>query len=168
MIGQGFNDKTPVWYGLHGPYFRDERFADEVQDAHIRHKGWYTDGRFCSDTARGIIGRLTHGRFIAGYYLSMNDERVYFPGVFDDETEAARMADEHAQVIGEQECEHAERFDAAQQLESKIEDSLQRLRECFVLRHRECMGYVRDELRELIETIRDSRDTLANEFKGVL
>lgn len=167
MIGQGFNDKTPVWYSLDGAQFRDECFADEVRESRLNHRGWYCD-TIQESVARGIIGRLTHGRFITGYYLSLNDERVYFPGVFDDETDAAHAADEHARVIGEQEMEHAERFDAAIRLESKIEDSLQRLRECFVLRHHGCMGYARDEISELIETIRDSRDTLANEFKGVL
>lgn len=163
-----FHQGVGQWYSQDGEQFRDERYADTVSGAHIGHKGWYTDDTDCSETARGIVSRLTHGRFIAGYYLTMNDERVYFPEVFADETDAAQMSDEHARVIGEQESEHAARFNAAQKLESSIEDSLERLRECLALRHRECMSYVREEIAELCATVREARKTLASEYAGVM
>lgn len=165
---QGFNDKTPVWYFHSGPQFRNEKFCDEVDGVRINHKGWFTDGEFCEDTSRGIIGSLPHGKFIAGYFLSMNGERVYFPELFDDETDAANMADEHARIIGEEESEHAAKFQAAQSLENEIEDSFTRLRECIVLRHVKCMDYVKSEIIDLIETIRDKRETLKTEYAGVL
>jgi hypothetical protein len=165
-ISGGLNDGQRVWYSQSGGYFRNERDAADIVS--LDHTGWYTDGEFCDETARGIVGSLTHGRFIAGYLLSMNDERVYFPEVFTDEIEAARMADEHARVIGERESEHAEQWNAAQRVETRIENNLQRLRECVALRHQTCMQYVRDEITELCVSIRNDRETLATDYTGVL
>ena len=167
-LSQGSNGKTPVWYCHTGEQFRNERFCDEVPDVRIRHKGWFTDGSFQDETARGIVASLPHGRFIAGYHLSMSEERVYFPEVFTEETDAANMADEHARIIGEAESEHAERFQAAKSLEIEIDDSFARLRECLVLRHVKCMAYIKSEILELIESIRDKRETLKTEYSGVL
>lgn len=163
----GFNEKTPIW-AIHGrEYFRAEQFADAVDGVRIRHTGWFTDVD-CSETARGIIARLPQGRILAGYVLSMNDERVYFPEIFDDPADAARAADGHAERLAESEREYSERFNAADALQSKIDTNLQRLRECVALRHRRCMEYVRDEISNLIESIRNDRETLATEYKGVL
>lgn len=87
-----------VWYSHLGEYFRDERDAPSI--ARSTALGWYTDEDGC-ETAVGIVARLPHGRFLAGYRWTANDERVYFPGVFDDERDAALMADEHARVFAE-------------------------------------------------------------------
>lgn len=108
-LDQGFDGEgracTPVWYTHDGAEFRNERFCDEVEGTRIGHRGWFTDD--CEDeTVRGIVASLPHGRFIAGYLLSMNDERVYFPEVHTDESDAARMADEHARVIAESERDY--------------------------------------------------------------
>lgn len=165
-LDQGFNGtdghKTPVWYCHTGPQFRGERFADDC-DRGPSHQGWFSDTDYC-EKVRGIVGRLTHGRFIAGYHWSNNGERVYFPEVFGDEGEAANMADEHARAYAETCMEDSQMQDAVRNLETEIEDSFQRLRECLVLRHKACMHYVRDEISELIETIRDKRNTLKNDF----
>lgn len=165
-LGQGFNgtdgQKTPVWYCHTGPQFRDERFADECERG-PSHEGWFSDTD-CSEKVRGIVGRLTHGRFIAGYHWSSNGERVYFPEVFDDEGEAANMADEHARVYAETCMEDSQKQDAVRELETDIEDGLQRLRECLVLRHKACMAYVRGEIAELCEVIREKRETLRTEY----
>jgi len=162
-LGQGFNDKTPVWYShAEGEQFRNERDAHDV--IRLRHTGWFTDGEWQNELAIGIVAGLPHGRFIAGYRLTMNDERVYFPGVFTDESDAARMADEHARVIGEQESEQANKQSAAEKLSSEIEDAFTRLRECIALRHKACMSYVRDEISELVEAIRDKRKTLRTDY----
>ena len=154
-------NKNAIWCSHKGPNFRSEKYADEVSS--IDHTGWFTDVDQ-SEKARGIVARLTHGRFIAGYHWDSNDERVYFPEIFDDEDDAARAADSHAESFAEIAREDSEKYDAARDLENTIEDSLQRLRECLVLRHRQCMGYVRDEIAELIETIRDARQSLATEY----
>jgi hypothetical protein len=163
---QGFNAKTPIWYYMGEPV-PVRRITPAHDFSQIKHKGWFCDEE-CNDVAFGIVGSLSHGRFIAGYQLSMNDEKVFFDGLFTDEHDAALMADEYARVIAEQEMEHSQKWNAANSLETKIDDSFSRLRECLVLRHVACMAYVRDEITGLIETIRESRETLATEFKGVL
>lgn len=171
-LDQGFNGEgaaaVPVWYCHTGPQFRDERFAHECEGG-PSHTGWHTnsDGetfRDGSGLARGIVGRLTHGRFIAGYWWGDNGERVYFPEVFTDEADAAAMADEHARVFAEKACEDSARYDEARDIEEATETALQRLRECLALRHRACMSYVRDEVRELARTIKENRARLAGEL----
>lgn len=101
-INQGFDGaghaRSAVWYSHHGEQFRNERDAGDV--IRLRHTGWYTDN-YQDDTAVGIIASLPHGRFIAGYRWTGNDERVYFDDVFTNEDDAARMADEHARVFAE-------------------------------------------------------------------
>lgn len=122
-LGQGFNGTgcaaVPVWYCHDGEQFRNER--DACQIVRLGHTGWYTDVDE-GETAIGIVAGLSHGRFIAGYRLTMNDERVYFSELFDNEREAAHMADEHARIIGERESEYAARDRAAQKLDSSIEE----------------------------------------------
>lgn len=152
-LSQGFDgtnerNRVAVWYTHCGPEFRNERYCDEI--------------------ARSIVARLPHGRFIAGYVQSVNDERTYYPEVFDDERDAALMADEHARVMAERERECNERWHAARDLENDTESKLHRLRECLALRHRKCMSYVRVEIGQLIETIRANRARLAGEFADVL
>jgi hypothetical protein len=118
-LDQGLNDETPIWYTT-DEQFRNERDAHDV--ARLGHHGWFTDAEgFPEDLAIGIVAGLPHGRFLTGYRLTMNDERVYFGEIFDDEGDAARMADEHARIVGESESEYAakeraemEREDAAQ------------------------------------------------------
>jgi hypothetical protein len=96
-LSQGFNgegvNQTPVWYTQDGPEFRDE-FDATHGVASIRHGGWYTD-MHQEERAIGIVTRLPHGRFITGYRWTSNGERVYFPDLFDDAEDAARVADEH-------------------------------------------------------------------------
>lgn len=156
-LSRGLNDNTPVWCTHNGPEFRDERDADDIVCRLPR--GWYTDTD-CHDTAIGIVARLTHGRFLAGYRWTSNDERVYFPEVFTDEDDAARAADGHAEWFADQAREDSERFDAVHKAESDLDDAVTRLRECLALRHRACMAYVRDEARELISAVRELRATL--------
>jgi hypothetical protein len=173
-----------VWVAFDGVNFRNERFCDEVISS--KHTGWFTDPDQ-DETARGIVASLPHGRFIAGYFLSMNDERVYFPDIFDDEQDAARMADEHARVIGEQESEYQARWREANKLAGGIDEALDELKKVRSKLHvsiaaRESAGVCRQtrdyaqgfnwELREaaheLVKTIRNARGRLKNEFAGML
>lgn len=106
-LGQGFNGATPVWYMHEGEdCFRRVRDAHEI--VRLDHTGWYTDAdeNGGNELAIGIVASLPHGRFLAGYRLTVNGERVFFPSLFIDERDAARMADEHARVIGEEESEY--------------------------------------------------------------
>jgi hypothetical protein len=174
-LSRGYNgeglSRTPVWYSHTGPNFRNERKADECEGG-PNHNGWHTehDGTTSKDgfgLAWGIVARLPHGRFIAGYQWGDNDERVYFPEVYTEEREAARAADGHAESFAEVCREDSERFNAARELESDIEEKLDRLRECLALRNSKapCLTTdYRDEAQDLIQEIRKARETLAEDF----
>lgn len=153
------------WHCHTGPQFRNERDAHEIVERLPR--GWYTDSE-CSDTAIGIVAGLPHGRFIAGYRWTSNDERVYFPELHDDESDAAHAANGHAELFAESAREDSEKYDTARDLEAQNEDALTRLRECLVLRHKACMVYVREEVADLCATIRNNRARLQNEFSDYL
>lgn len=176
-IDAGFNtdsrgNREPVFY-----YFGSqlpEQYCDELNSS-IGHTGWHTnsDGVTCKDgsgEARGIVVALPampgfpDGRFMAGYVWGDNDERVLWPEVYADSSDAARMADNHAERFADMQREDNEKWETARTLEIDIEDALTRLRECLALRHRQCMTYVRDEITELCETIRDKRETLAADY----
>lgn len=161
-LSQGSNGGTPIWCCHTGPQFRGEKLSSDVL-GRFKDTDWYTDidGR---ETARGIVARLPHGRCIAGYEWTSNGERVYFPEIFDDIEDAARMGAEHARVFAESAFEDSQQYDAARTLENEIDDAFHRLRECLALRHRACMGYVRDEIRELISGIKKRREILATEY----
>jgi hypothetical protein len=162
----GLSRGRESWYSMdNAECFRREKYASDVIS--LRYTGWYTDV-YDNETARGIIVLLPHGRIIAGYEWSANGEKVYFPTIYSEEGDAAHAADGHAESFAESSREESEKYQAARDLESEIEDSLIRLRECVVLRHRKCMGYVREEIADLIESIRDKRETLATDFKDYL
>lgn len=97
------------WYCHTGEQFRAECDAHELVRSLPR--GWFTDAD-CTDTAIGIVGRLPHGRFIAGYRWTSNDERVYFAQLYDDADEAARAADSHAERFAETARDYDELFQA--------------------------------------------------------
>lgn len=157
MLGQGSYNKTAVWYSHNGAEFRNERDVHTI-NRHLYH-GWYTDTD-TQETAIGIVSGLSHGRFIAGYRWTSNDERIYFPEVFTDETGAARMADEHARVFAESAQEHSERFDAMQKAEIDMETAIETLRDCLVLRH--ACRRDSEDCQDAVQSVRDARDTLAS------
>lgn len=157
------------WNGEHwyahsaAPLFEREKDWDDVEGIRADHSGWYADVD-CGELAIGIVVNLPHGRHIAGYRWESNDERVYYPEIYDNAVDAARAADEHARCFGETAMEDSEKYDQARQLETDIEDALVRLRECLVLRHTQCMAYVRDEAHDLIESIRAKRVELFTDY----
>ena len=165
-VGQGFNGdgaaRVAVWYSHDGAERWREVDAHRVEGVRIDHTGWYTDDiDSCGlDLAKGIFCYLAHGRMLAGYRLTVNDERVYFPGVFDCDKDAARMADEHARVTAEHESEYHAQWHQQQKSRDVYDESLQRLRECIALRHVACMRYVRAEISALCVTLRQLRDEL--------
>jgi hypothetical protein len=66
--------------------------------------------------------------------------------------------------------EHAQKFRAAQALETEIEEATAELCKALALRNdkRPCFAGMREQARQLMETIRDKRDTLRTDFAGVL
>lgn len=156
-LEQGAQDGTPIWYTHTGPEFRDEREAHEVMHS-IGHTGWFTDAD-ANETAVGIVARLPHGRYLAGYLWHANGERVYFPTVYDDEREAARAADGHAERFAEDSREDSERFNAMQDAEEACTDALREAQRAIALRHHPAGGM--DEARDAIEALRAARADLA-------
>lgn len=174
-LSQGFNTKTkyawgkatetrtPVWYCHSGEQFRNEKFADDVQGAGIEHTGWFSDVHQ-EDKVRGIVGMLTHGRYIAGYMMTMNDERVYLDGVYTDEREAARAADRAAEILAEEESEYSERHQEAQSLDDDIATRETDVRELFPMRHH---ARARRELADAVDTLRTLRAKRNDEFSDI-
>jgi hypothetical protein len=138
------------WYSHAGPEFRNERDAGDIVK---RLGGHYTDVD-CHETAVGIVARLTHGRFIAGYRWASNGERVYFSDVFTNEDDAARTADEHARIFAESARDDDERFNDMQ----NADDALETLRGVWALRRTGRRDS--DDVREAIEALRNARETL--------
>lgn len=150
------------WYTFDAPFSR-QQYAD-IASEHIGHKGWFTDSLY-DGKARGIVVSLPHGRFIAGYEWSDNGESVYYPEIYTDIEDAARSADYHAEKFAENQREHSDRFDECQRLETLIEDSLQRRKECLILARVNCdRDARRDEARDLRETIIEARETIARDY----
>lgn len=160
----GVNQSVDSWYSHGGEQFRNERDSHDI--LRMRHRGWFTDcdGR---DSAIGIVAGLSHGRFIAGCRWTANDERVYYPEVYSKETEAARMADEHARVFAESAREDSERY--ARVLNAEIDCDDARRSAAGLWPARNASKYCRDKLREAIEALREARDELQTataEYEG--
>ena len=116
------------------------------------------------ETARGLVVKLPHGKFIAGYEWSDSGERVYFPEIFDSETEAARRADGHAERFAEACMEDSRRFDDAQELEYRCQKLADNLAEKLALRNDPRFPDAREEARELLTELRELRERLQNDF----
>lgn len=156
--------RRPVWFTFNPDVFRDERYADAIAPRSIGHNGWYCDIDQ-SATIRGIVGRLTHGRYIAGTYASENGEYVYFDRIYTDEKEAAHAADSEAERAAEQEREHAERFQAASVMRDDIAQHEKDIAELFPLRNESAR--VRADLYAELQGLRVKRATLADEFNDI-
>lgn len=161
----GRNGDRHIWYTFSGDQFTRERYADEI--IRIGHQGWYTD-EDARETARGLVVALPHGRFLAGYHWTDNDERVYFSEIYTDQDDAARAADREAERFAEVAREDDRKSREARNLEDDIEVNLRRLRECLALRNNKCFAHLRDEARQAIESIRDSRRTLETEYANYI
>lgn len=167
-LDQGSNDGKPIWYTQSGQFFRREFWCDDVRDACIGHTGWYADSHQESKV-RGIVARLPHNRWLAGYWTSDNDERVYFPTIYDDWADAARAADSEAESIADKEREHNEQWEEAREIENKISDLKDRIAELFALRNHPKLGKVsREELEEKLAEVREKSEKLATDYKDVL
>lgn len=169
-IDAGSNGKNPVFY-IHEDT-RRETFAHDI--VNMRHTGWYTnaDGTTYKDgsgMARGIVVTLPpilnfpNGRFLAGYHWGDNDERVIYPELFDDEREAARRADSHAESFAEMQREDSERFDAMQTAESAADDAQETAEHAIEARN--VSAWHRASARDSIRALRDARETLQRATK---
>lgn len=174
MVGmwQGFEGegraRVAVWYTHDANAIARMEYADKCEGG-PDHQGWYShheglSGRDGSGIVRGIVGRLSHGRMIAGYYWGDNGQHVWFPEVFTGENaerDAARMADEHARIFAEVCQEDSRLFDEFQTLQIDLAEAEKRLQECYLLRN--ALRWTRDEIPGIIETIREKREILEHE-----
>ena len=112
--------------------------------------------------------RLPHEKFIAGYEWSANGERVYFPEVFVDESDAARRADSHAESFADDCREHDAKYREAQNLQTEAEDMAQQLAEKLALRNNPRFPDAREEALELLTELRELRQRLRDEFADFL
>ena len=165
-LSQGVQSGESVWYAQDGEQFPREGYADECYRG-IRHEGWFTDAE-CDEKARGIVVRLPHGKFLAGYEWSANGERVHFPEIFTDESDAACRADGHAERFAEACLEDSRRFDDAQELEYRCQKLADNLAEKLALRNNPRFPDAREEARELLTELRELRQRLRDEFADFL
>jgi len=82
-------------------------WADEVDGARIDHTGWFCDD-YQSETIRGIVVRLPHGRYLAGWSMGEGMASEVGGTLYTDETEAARAADSEAEAAAERERDYQE------------------------------------------------------------
>ena len=156
-LAQGMNGGAPIWYAHSGAAFRREVYARKCG------AGWYTDVDRTMK-ARGIVVRLPHEKFIAGYEWSANGERVYFPEIFDSETEAAHRADSHAESFADDCLEHDAKYHEAQELEYRCQKLADNLAEKLALRNNPRFPGARASALELLTELRETRERLQSEF----
>lgn len=164
--GKSVEVKTPIWYCHTGEQFRNEQDAHEVW--RMDHTGWHADpdGRVLYV---GIVGQLTHGRYIAGYRISDSGERVYFGTAFDDDESAARYADSEAERLAEREYAHQERYHAAQELRESIVEKGRDVDMAFKLRHTDGYDSACDyrALDEMIADLRADKMHLVDSYSDI-
>lgn len=161
-LDNGIDNGKQIWYSHAGEQFRNERDCTDI--SRRDYNGWYTDVHQY-DTAIGIVAGLPHGKFLSGYRWTSNDERVYFSDIFEDESDAANMADEHARVFSEACMEDSYKFEECRKLENEEEEAIERLQECLALRH--CDKLSKDyaeEAKKIVERIREIRASLKADY----
>ena len=165
-LHRGMNGGAPIWYAHTGSAFPRETYADECYQG-LRHEGWFTDAD-CTMKARGIVVRLPHEKFLAGYEWDDSGERVYFPEIFDSETDAAHQADGHAESFAADCREHDAKDREAQKLQDEAGDMAHQLAEKLALRNDPRFPDAREEARELLTELRELRQRLRDEFADFL
>lgn len=163
------SDGSACWYGHNHPHGARFVWADEVEGVgrSIDHQGWYQDVDGAMGAIRGFIIRWPHGRIQAGYQNLDGGGYTYLYALYDDEEQAAHAADNAARIVAEEEREYRYREAEARTLADDIETGLERVRECWALRNRECFRRLRDEMRDTIATIRERRRILARDYADV-
>ena len=127
VCGPYYTSPKPLGDGTHpgqGFYLNDAgsfsrwQWADEILSS-IRHEGWYCDD-LCSETIRGLVVRLPHGRYLAGWSMGEKMASMVEGIIFHDIDEAARYADQCAESAAEKEKD----YQAQQAFEIAAEEAL--------------------------------------------
>lgn len=97
----------------------------EIAKNHFRtsHNGWYLDD-YCDETAWGVVGCLSHRRFVAGVSDSYDESYAQWDRskIYDNEKDAAIAADREAERYAEKEREYREADQKVQDAEGKLLD----------------------------------------------
>lgn len=101
---------------------RGWEWADLVDGAGIDHSGWYTDECGDLDKIRGLVIRLPHGRYLAGWSMGEGMASTYDGEIYTDLVEAARAADGMAETAAEKEREYQERWRRLQDMRDERDD----------------------------------------------
>lgn len=109
-----------------GQVFTRWQWADDVVS--LKHTGWFCD-EFQDSKMRGIVARLPHGRFLAGWSMGEGMASEIDGQIYTDETEAGRAADSMAESAAETEREYqeeqeAEREAAQARIDSRFSDAM--------------------------------------------
>jgi hypothetical protein len=109
-----------------GQPFTRWAWADDVVSLH--HTGWFCDEDE-SQTMRGIVARLPHGRFLAGWSMGEGMASEVDGYIYNDEEDAARAADSMAENAAERERDYQQqenrRFEAEQQrIDNRFADAI--------------------------------------------
>lgn len=166
-FSEGKNGDTVIFYS-----HEKQDFTPAHKIINLNYTGWFTND--FGDLCIGIVLALPampgypEGRFLAGYHVKENGETVLYADVYDNAEDAAQDADNYAEDYADVAREYQEKFQAARDLEDKIESKEKRLVECLALRHKKCMQYVRSEIVAICQSLRDMRETMQTEYAGVL
>lgn len=128
-------------------YFRNVRDTDDILS--LKHHGWYVD-QHQSETTKGIVVQIPGRDGKPIFLYGVTDPWNKHAGMIawrasewtDDEKDAARWADQQAEYY----AEFCREDDAKQTAESDIEEAKGEI------------AQTREQLRELIESIRDNRE----------
>jgi len=170
--GRGFYLDGDGMPGLRWEYSSDtEYYADE----------------YGHQTIRGLIMRLPHNRgFLAGHTMGERMSSGVGPDIYAEESDARRAAECEAERIAESEREYSERWSAATELTDDVEQLLADIDDAraehsaaiyarqraddgaHFLRFGNAARDLRESVAEMCEQVREKRDTLATEYKGVL
>ena len=171
--GKNAGESVFYWFGDNLPY----SWADDCEGG-SSHTGWFTndDGTTYKDgsgLARGVVVQLPpcpgfkDGRYLAGYWWGDNGEFVIWPDLFKTESEAARMADEHARVFAESAREDNARYEAMRNAEDTAEEKRESARLAIMARnvsleHREMAREAIDDLRTALEILSEATEAYEN------
>lgn len=82
-------------------------WCDEAKEVNINHTGWFCD-EYQDEKIRGIVARLPHGRFLAGWSMGEGMASEVDGELYNDEGSAALAADSMAEDAAEREREYQE------------------------------------------------------------
>ncbi len=158
------NTNAPICFYLDnvGQPFARWVWADKTE-ARIGHTGWFTSD-FCDEKIRGIVVRLPHGRYLAGWAIGVNMLASVETEIFTNEAEAAYFADSMAEQYAQAEWAYQARFQEAQELQYAIEAKKTRVGECWALRNKKGFAHLRGEASQVCNVIRNMRAKLASQY----